>query len=110
MVQLLDIINTDNTFKLVNYRGREVWIGKCIQCNRKLYISRDGTAISESTIEHIVPKYHCGTDEMANLGIACKNCNNLKGRTIDNKKRGDPKLEKVIAKLQEKRQKSLINT
>lgn len=102
---ILSIIETDKTFNESVYRNQDVWIGKCIQCNRKLVIAKNGQPISEASIEHIIPKNHDGTDEIKNLAISCKNCNNLKGRTVDNKRRGHPKLQKVIASLQEKRRK-----
>jgi 5-methylcytosine-specific restriction endonuclease McrA len=103
MSKILDIIKTDSFFKLTAYRGKDVWLGKCIQCNRKLYVSSNGIPISEATIEHILPKNHGGTDDLKNLAISCKNCNNFKGRTLDNQKRGHPTLEKVIASLLSKR-------
>ena len=105
MNTLLDIIAQDNTFELSEYRDKIVWVGKCIQCNRKLYITQEGNAISEATIEHIIPRCHGGSNEINNLAIACKGCNNYKGRTVDVQNRGHPKLEKTIASLQEKKQK-----
>jgi len=102
-LKILEIIATDNTFKLSEYRGKKVWLGKCIHCNKKLYIDIEGFPISQASIEHIIPKSHGGSNELENLAIACKSCNNFKGRTLDNKKRGHPVLEKVISSLQEKR-------
>jgi len=102
---ILEIINTDNTFNKSTYRNQDVWIGKCIQCNRKLVISEKGKPISEATIEHIIPRNHGGSNEIENLAISCFGCNSLKGRTLDNRKRGHPRIEKVIASLQEKRTK-----
>lgn len=100
---ILNIIKTDNTFIKTTYRVKEVWVGKCIQCNRKLIISETGKPISEATIEHIIPRNHGGSNEIENLAISCAACNSLKGRKLDNKKRGHPGLEKIIASLQEKR-------
>lgn len=102
---ILDIIATDKTFDLTTFRSENVWVGKCIQCNRNLIINEHGKPISKATIEHIIPITHGGTDDIQNLAIACAGCNNLKGRTLDIKKRGHPQLEKVIASLQEKRNK-----
>jgi len=103
MSKILDIIKTDSSFKLTTYKNQNVWLGKCIQCNRKLYILIDGTPISEATIEHIIPKNHGGGDNLENLAISCKNCNNFKGRTLDIQKRGHSTLEKVISSLSSKR-------
>jgi 5-methylcytosine-specific restriction endonuclease McrA len=100
---LLDIIATDKTFEQFVFRGQTIWNGKCIHCNRNLMLCEDGKPISKATIEHIVPLTHGGGDDIKNLAIACESCNNLKGRTLDIKKRGHPQLEKVIASLQEKR-------
>jgi len=103
MNKILDIVKTDSSFKLTTYKNKSVWLGKCIQCNRKLYISTDGKPISEATVEHIIPKNHGGTDDLENLAVSCNNCNNFKGRTLDNQKRGHPTLEKVISSLSSKR-------
>jgi 5-methylcytosine-specific restriction endonuclease McrA len=99
----LRIIKSDNTYELTTYRGQSVWVGKCIHCNKKSYIKEDGSFISKLTIEHIIPKYHGGTDDLENIAIACASCNSHKGRTLDFKKRGHPELEKMIKSLQEKR-------
>lgn len=45
--------------------------GKCKICGKQLSFKR-------STIDHIVPLYHGGTDDLKNLQIACKSCNKLK--------------------------------
>jgi len=100
---LLAIIATDTTFERAQAGAREVWSGKCLHCNARLMIGLDGEPISRATIEHILPKSHGGTDDLANLGIACARCNSEKGIRHDNKRKGDARLAEVVAKLAEKR-------
>jgi 5-methylcytosine-specific restriction endonuclease McrA len=103
---LLAIIGTDKTFeRLVIGAGEEAWVGKCLHCNTRLTVAIDGTPISRATIEHIVPKALGGTDELANLGVACSRCNHEKGVRHDPKGLGDPKLQAMIARLKERRRK-----
>ncbi|HSO38264.1 MAG TPA: HNH endonuclease [Labilithrix sp.] len=100
---LLAIIATDATFDRAMAGDREVWSGKCLHCNARLMIGLDGEPISRATIEHILPKNHGGTDDLANLGIACARCNSEKGVRHDHKKKTDPRVQEVVAKLAEKR-------
>jgi 5-methylcytosine-specific restriction endonuclease McrA len=100
---LLAIIATDATFERASAGDREVWSGKCLHCNARLMIGLDGEPISRATIEHIIPQSHGGTDDLANLGIACARCNSEKGIRHDNKRTGDARLAEVVAKLEEKR-------
>ncbi|CAN5883081.1 HNH endonuclease [soil metagenome] len=100
---LLAIIATDATFDRAMAGDREVWSGKCLHCNARLMIGLDGEPISRATIEHILPKNHGGTDDLANLGIACARCNSEKGVRHDHKKKSDPRVQEVVAKLAEKR-------
>lgn len=102
---LLALVATDRTFERALQRGREVWSGKCIHCNRRLAIGLDGTPISRATIEHIVPRNHGGTDDLQNLAIACAGCNHEKGRRHDVQHRDDPALQAVIERLQHRRRK-----
>jgi hypothetical protein len=39
--RVLDIIATDATFERTDFRGREVWLGKCLHCNAHLMGWRD---------------------------------------------------------------------
>lgn len=101
---LLAIIATDATFERSIAGDREVWSGKCLHCNARLTIALDGEPISRATIEHIVPRNHGGTDDLSNLGIACARCNTEKGVRHDHKRKGDARLQEIVAKLTEKRQ------
>jgi 5-methylcytosine-specific restriction endonuclease McrA len=63
----------------------------------------DGEPISRATIEHIVPKSHGGTDDLDNLALADARANNQKGVRHDTRRWNDPKLQEIIARLQERR-------
>lgn len=49
--------------------------GLCACCGRKL-------PIQKVTIEHTIPKYRGGQDDIRNLLPLCKNCNKQKGSTL----------------------------
>ncbi|WP_051212489.1 HNH endonuclease [Butyrivibrio fibrisolvens] len=49
--------------------------GVCASCGRKL-------SIEKVTIEHFVPKYRGGEDDIRNLLPLCKNCNKQKGSRV----------------------------
>jgi 5-methylcytosine-specific restriction endonuclease McrA len=100
---ILRIIATDSSFRREEVRGREVWVGKCIHSGRKLVVGLDGEPISRATIEHIVPKNHGGTDELENLALADARANHQKGIRHDSRRKGDPKLQEIIERLQERR-------
>ena len=106
--RLLSILKTDSTWHLAEWRGRKVWSGKCLICNRHLQLELSGKAISQVTVEHILPRNHGGTDDLSNLALACARCNNEKGRNIDCRHVGDPKLWEVVHKLQEKRRRRWV--
>jgi 5-methylcytosine-specific restriction endonuclease McrA len=99
--RLLWIAATDATFELD--RERRCIEGKCIHCGRKLRLGLDGAPISRATIEHIVARTHDGSDELANLAIACARCNAGKGHRLDVRRPDDPKLIEVQATLQKRR-------
>ena len=99
---ILAIVHTDNTFALMQQRGAPVWSGKCIHCNSRLVVS--GAGETEATVEHIVPLTLGGTDALNNLALACRRCNNLKGKRMDWRAANDPKRQALTAALQTKRQ------
>lgn len=101
---ILAIIETDDTLERTEWRGEEVWRGRCIHCNTRLVVALNGDPISRATIEHILPRNHGGTDDLRNLALACARCNHGKGVRHDNRRRGDPKLEAMITRLQERRE------
>lgn len=49
--------------------------GVCAKCGRPL-------PIEKTTIDHLIPKYRGGTDEISNLIPMCKRCNKQKGSRI----------------------------
>ncbi len=49
--------------------------GVCAVCGRTLEYEK-------VTIEHFIPRYHGGTDDMRNLLPLCKKCNKNKGSRI----------------------------
>ena len=106
---LLNIIATDNTFRLIQYRSQMLWQGKCIHCNKKLLIDTNGHPISDATIEHIRPSFKGGTDDLRNLAIACAGCNHEKGIRHDNKKNSS-RAKEVVEKLLQKRMKRWKDT
>ncbi|MEM1032040.1 MAG: HNH endonuclease [Myxococcota bacterium] len=83
---------TDRTFR----RVEETLVGKCIHCRRRLAVSLRGTPVSAATLEHILPRHHGGTDDLHNLAVACKSCNNLKGSRHDHRSADDPGLKRVV--------------
>jgi 5-methylcytosine-specific restriction endonuclease McrA len=93
---ILQIVNTDSSF-IKSKDGS--FIGPCIHCNKKFHVSPEGKSII--TIEHIVPTGQGGTDDLENLALACKNCNNEKGRRHD--QRSNMRSKEVIEKLLRKR-------
>lgn len=98
---VLSVIATDKTFKLFTYRNKEMWQGKCIFCNTKITVGKDGT--TDATIEHILSRHHGGTNDLNNLALACASCNHEKGIRHDNKKRLDSRAQEVVTKLLDKR-------
>jgi 5-methylcytosine-specific restriction endonuclease McrA len=101
--RILSIVLTDATFERATFRDRQVWVGRCIHCNGHLQIALDGEPISRATIEHILPRGHGGTDDPANLALACARCNHQKGRHHDVLTRGDPRLLEVVERLRQRR-------
>lgn len=96
---VLNIVDSDKTF---SYQKQEhVWVGKCLHCSTKLFVSEVGD--TQATIEHIVPQSAGGSDDMMNLALACKACNNEKGVRHDPYYPRDPRASEVIATLMAKR-------
>lgn len=98
----LSIAKTDNTFELQSVQGVKCWVGKCIHCNSKIMLSADGALLS-ATIEHILPVNHGGTDDIRNVALACRACNNSKGWRLDLKRRTNQKLQEMITRLTNRR-------
>lgn len=100
---VLDIVNTDKTFKPVEYKNMNFWQGKCLHCNTKLLICEDGTLWGNATVEHIVPRGKGGTDDLRNVALACNTCNFEKGVRHDRKR--NKRSGEIINKLLHKRSK-----
>lgn len=100
---ILSIVATDSTFEPVDFRGREVWQGRCLHCNGWLLIAADGEPISRATIEHIVPRSAGGGDQPDNLALACARCNEGKGRRHDPHFGRDARARELVERLLEKR-------
>jgi len=97
--QILEIVATDSTFARTRYRDEEAFIGKCIHCGATLVVSLNGEPVSSATIEHIMPRTHGGTDDLANLALACARCNAQKGVRHDTRRKNDPKLLEIVERL-----------
>jgi 5-methylcytosine-specific restriction endonuclease McrA len=95
---------TDRTFRLQPARPGRVAtvVGKCIHCNSKLSMLPTGERGPSATLEHIFPRTHGGTHALTNLAIACRRCNGSKAK-LDRRHLSDPTLQRVIARLQERR-------
>jgi 5-methylcytosine-specific restriction endonuclease McrA len=104
---VLDVLATDNTFSLGDVRGAECWVGKCIFCNSRLVVGVEGGLSREVTLEHIKPRHHGGTDDVENLALACRCCNNEKGIRHDRLRADNPRAMEIIEKLAEKRRRRL---
>ena len=98
---LLAAAVTDSTFERQTLDGKIVWVGKCIHCNSKLVVDDKGRAMGEATLEHVWPETQGGTNEVANLAVACARCNREKGSRHDHK--GGQRLEEVVALLRTRR-------
>ena len=102
--RLLWAAATDSTFELLRLDdGRRVLRGKCLHCGRKHVITFDGEALTQATVEHVIPRNHGGTDAVENLAVACAGCNSEKGVRHDWKRWEDPRLQEIVARLTERR-------
>jgi hypothetical protein len=100
---VLSIVETDATFHLSEVHGIQVWVGKCIFCQVRLSVPREGEAGPGVTIEHLVPRHHGGSDEPENLALACAACNGEKGRRHDHRPQDDARRLEVTRALLERR-------
>jgi 5-methylcytosine-specific restriction endonuclease McrA len=94
---------TDSSFERADVAGETVLTGKCIHCGARHVIALDGRPRTRASVEHIVPRTHGGTDDLANLAIACERCNFAKGVRLDPRRLDDPTLQRVVATLQARR-------
>lgn len=103
---ILEIVAGDRTFKAVEGGFQ----GKCIHCNTRLSVTEDGDLVGKTTVEHIVPRTHGGTNTVDNLALACAPCNHEKGRRHDIHGPGHPGYEKMVAFLQARKLKRAPKT
>lgn len=104
---LLAAASTDSTFQRQSARGREYLVGKCIHCQTPVSVPLDPDEAAHATLEHIMPKHHGGGDEPENLAVACRRCNQGKGRRLDPRRLDDATLQQVIRTLHERRRSRL---
>lgn len=102
--RLLWVAATDRTFERMEQGGQQVLSGRCIHCRKRHVLSLEGEPLSATSLEHIVPRTHGGTNSAANLALACKSCNGAKGRRLDCRRANDPDLQRVIALLRARRE------
>jgi 5-methylcytosine-specific restriction endonuclease McrA len=99
---LLAIARTDRTFQraLLPARGvcppRTAWKGRCLYCDTPIWLELGGAAITDVSVEHLLPRARGGTDDLRNLALACSRCNQEKGRRHDASKRS-ARADDVIA-------------
>ena len=110
---VLRIVQTDNTFgpqkeqwsnerPLITSGHVPCWVGKCIHCNSKVFVTPDG--FTDATIEHIVPLCDGGhPSDLHNLALACARCNNEKGIRHDKHAGKGGRADEVIGALMERR-------
>ena len=58
---------------------------RCCWCDVETTLSqkrRKKLQLHAATVEHLVPKYHGGGEDRANLAISCLRCNRLRGDNL----------------------------
>ena len=98
---LLAAAVTDKTFERITLDGKPVWVGKCLHCGSKLVVDDQGRPMGQATLEHVWPETQGGTNEVANLAVACAGCNREKGSRHDH--RGGQRFDEVVALLRARR-------
>lgn len=98
---------SDTTFARVEARGRTYLVGKCIHCSTRVSVPVADDEPAHATLEHIVPRNHGGSDEPENLAVACRRCNQGKGKRLDHRRPEDATLKRVIETLQSRRRERL---
>jgi 5-methylcytosine-specific restriction endonuclease McrA len=94
-----------------------IWTTRCLHCRTRLQVAADGEALGASSLEHVVPRAWFGLraaaaltaqvgedrDDPRNLALACRRCNQDKGRGPDARGPQDPRAHAVVAMLLAKR-------
>ena len=93
------------------------WTTRCLHCRTRLQVAADGEALGASSLEHVVPQAWFGLraaagltaqvgedrDDPRNLAVACRRCNQDKGKGPDARGPQDPRSHEVVAMLLSKR-------
>jgi 5-methylcytosine-specific restriction endonuclease McrA len=93
------------------------WTTRCLHCRTRLQVAADGEALGASSLEHVVPQAWFGLraaaaltaqvgddrDDPRNLAVACRRCNQDKGKGPDAKGPQDARAFDVVATLLGKR-------
>ena len=94
-----------------------VWTTRCLHCRTRLQVADDGTALGGSSLEHVVPQAWFGLraaaaltrqvgedrDDPRNLAVACRTCNQDKGKGPDARGPADARAYAVVETLLAKR-------
>jgi 5-methylcytosine-specific restriction endonuclease McrA len=97
--------------------GDGVWTTRCLHCRTRLQVADDGTALGGSSLEHVVPQAWFGLraaaaltaqvgndrDDARNLAVACRSCNQDKGKGPDARGPTDARAYAVVETLLAKR-------
>jgi 5-methylcytosine-specific restriction endonuclease McrA len=93
------------------------WTTRCLHCRTRLQVAADGEALGGSSLEHVVPQAWFGQraaaalaaqvgddrDDARNLAIACRRCNQDKGKGPDARGPSDARASEVVGTLLAKR-------
>ena len=93
------------------------WTTRCLHCRTRLQVAADGEALGGSSLEHVVPQAWFGLraaaglttqvgedrDDPRNLAVACRTCNQDKGKGPDARGPQDHRAHEVVAMLLAKR-------
>ena len=93
------------------------WTTRCLHCRTRLQVAADGEALGASSLEHVVPQAWFGLraaaalttqvgddrDAPRNLAVACRRCNQDKGKGPDAKGPQDARARAIVEALLAKR-------
>jgi 5-methylcytosine-specific restriction endonuclease McrA len=94
-----------------------VWTTRCLHCRTRLQVAAEGEALGATSLEHVVPQAWFGQraaaaltvrvgddrDDPRNLALACRRCNQDKGKGPDARGPQDARAFDVVAALLAKR-------
>lgn len=94
-----------------------LWTTRCLHCRTRLQVAADGEALGGSSLEHVVPQAWFGQraaagltaqvgddrDDARNLAVACRTCNQAKGKGPDAQGPRHARAYEVVAMLLDKR-------